>query len=97
MASSLQIGLKWLPLIFSRQLKVSSLTVKNPDILLVKNRAGKWNFSSLGNSASKSNTKPPASSTSAAELSVDKVEIQNGKLRFAQTNGRALGQQHAYE
>src|SRR5256714_4222113 len=96
-ASSLQIGLKWLPLIFSRQLKVSSLTVKNPDILLVKNRAGKWNFSSLGNSASKTNPKPPASSTSAAELSVDKVEIQNGKLRFAQINGRALGQQHAYE
>src|SRR5438270_3609022 len=62
-ASSLEIGLKWLPLIFSRQLKVSSLTVKNPDILLVRNRAGKWNFSSLGNSASKSNTKPPASST----------------------------------
>src|SRR5947209_12354317 len=95
-ASSLQIGLKWLPLIFSRQLKVSSLTVKNPDILLVKNRAGKWNFSNLGNAASKSSKSEPSSS-SATDFSVDKVEIQNGKIRFAQTNGRILGRQHAYE
>ena len=94
-ASSLQIGLKWLPLIFSRQLKVSSLTVKNPDILLVKNRAGKWNFSSLGNPASKSSPKP--SSSSAPDFSVDKFEIQNGKIRIAQTNGRTPGKQHAYE
>ena len=43
-APSLQIGLKWLPLIFSHQLKVSSLTVKDPDILLVSNHAGKWIF-----------------------------------------------------
>src|SRR5215467_9675864 len=50
-ASSLQIGLEWMPLIFSRQFKITSITLKNPDILLLKNGAGRWNYSSLGNSA----------------------------------------------
>src|SRR5215469_14413770 len=31
-ASSLQIGLQWMPLIFSRQFKIDSLTIKKPDI-----------------------------------------------------------------
>ncbi|HEV2961889.1 MAG TPA: AsmA family protein, partial [Candidatus Angelobacter sp.] len=52
-ASSLAIGLEWIPLIFSRQIKVSSLTIKNPDIVLLKNNAGRWNYSSLGNGSGK--------------------------------------------
>ena len=55
-ASSLQIGLEWMPLIFSRQVKVTSLTVKNPDVLLVKNNAGKWNFSTMGNAPAQTAT-----------------------------------------
>ncbi|HEY6969918.1 MAG TPA: AsmA family protein, partial [Candidatus Angelobacter sp.] len=96
-ASSLQIGLQWMPLIFSHQLKVSSLTLKNPDILLIKNASGKWNYSSLGNTAQNAKSKPETSSASSTDVSVDKLQIQNGKIRVAQMAGRSVGKEHAYE
>src|SRR5947207_6998952 len=94
-ASSLQIGLEWMPLIFSKQLKIDSLTVNKPDILLLKNGAGKWNYSSMGNSASK--TRGPAASDPPQEFSIAKFQIQDGKIRVAQTNGRTAGKEHVYE
>lgn len=97
-ASSLKIGLKLMPLIFSRELKVTSLTIENPDILLLKNGAGKWNYSSLGNTAGASEAKKtPSSSSSESDMSVDKLEIENGKIRVAQTNGRTVGKEHSYD
>src|SRR5438309_11793879 len=36
-ASSVKVGLELLPLIFSRQFKVTSLTVRKPEITLLKN------------------------------------------------------------
>lgn len=103
-ASSLKIGLKLIPLIFSRQFQVTSITIDSPDIRLLKNSAGKWNYSSLGNSANQSATSQPAKAkpsaspgSSESEFSVDKLAIQNGKIRVAQTNGRAVGKEHAYE
>ena len=47
-ASSVKVGVQLMPLIFSRQLKVTSLTVQKPDITLLKNAAGKWNYSTIG-------------------------------------------------
>ena len=94
-ASSLQIGLQWMPLIFSRQLKVNSLTVKKPDILLIKNNAGKWNFSSLGNSAAKPKTEK--SNDPAPAFSVDTFQIEDGKIRIAQSTGRGPGKEHVYD
>src|SRR5205085_2674087 len=51
-ASSVKIGVELMPLIFSKQLKVTSITVQKPDITLLKNSAGKWNYSTLGGSTS---------------------------------------------
>jgi AsmA protein len=110
-ASSLQIGLQLMPLIFSHQLKIDSLTIKKPDILLLKSATGKWNYSSLGNSASgsksSSNTKqdpkqasPPKSdsdSSAPADFSVSKFQIQDGKIRVAQVGARGIGKEHAYQ
>ena len=47
-ASSVKIGVELMPLIFSRQLKVTSITIQKPEITLLKNAAGKWNYSTLG-------------------------------------------------
>ena len=110
-ASSFQIGLEMMPLIFSRQLKINALTIKNPDILLVKNSAGKWNYSSLGNSAqsakpqtssssstsSGSKSSDSGSSNSSSDFSVDKFQIQDGKIRVAQATGHSMGKEHVYE
>jgi AsmA protein len=96
-ASSLQIGLQIMPLIFSHQLKIDSLTIKKPDIILLKNSAGRWNYSSLGNSSAPSKTKSPSDSSSAPDFTVDKFQIEDGKIRVAQVSSRGTGREHAYQ
>ena len=48
-AKSLKVGVELMPLIFSKTLKVTELTLDHPEISLMKSEDGqKWNFSSLG-------------------------------------------------
>jgi AsmA protein len=62
-AKSLTVGVEMIPLIFSRQLNVTELTLNQPEISLVKSENGeRWNFSSLGSNtaATSQETKAPA-------------------------------------
>lgn len=61
-ASSVKVGLRLAPLIFSRQLKVTSITVQKPEIVLLRNAAGKWNYSTLGATSSSNASGAPAGS-----------------------------------
>src|SRR6201997_3410851 len=48
-AKSLKVGVELIPLIFSKTLNVTDVTLNEPQISLVKSANGeKWNFSSLG-------------------------------------------------
>src|SRR5712671_113491 len=48
-AKSLSVGVQLIPLIFSKSLQVTDLTLNQPQISLVRSENGeKWNFSSLG-------------------------------------------------
>jgi AsmA protein len=83
---SLSVGVELLPLIFSKKLEVRSLTVKDPEVNLIRATNGTWNYSSLGGNAgaAKSATKSPApnpgSAPAAGALSVGKLSIENGKI-----------------
>src|SRR6266851_1174740 len=57
-AKSLKVGVEMMPLIFSRSLHVTGITIEQPEVSLVKNAEGKWNYSSLATSDSKAATKP---------------------------------------
>ena len=61
-AKSLKVGVELVPLIFSKTLNVTNLTLNQPEISLVKaENSDKWNFSSLGgNNKSKPATEAPA-------------------------------------
>src|SRR3954471_15040650 len=62
-AKSLKVGVEMIPLLFSRTLNVTNLTLDQPQINLVKSENGdKWNFSSLGgkNPSAPTNTQAPA-------------------------------------
>ena len=63
-AKSLKVGVELIPLIFSKSLNVTNLTLDQPQISLVKSEKGdKWNFSSLGGnntSAAKPGTSTPS-------------------------------------
>ena len=84
-ASSLQAGIELMPLILSRNLNVTGIVIDQPQIQLVHNQAGVWNFSSIGakSPAAPEPTSPPTGS-SAPSLSVADVKITNGRVSLAQ-------------
>jgi AsmA protein len=80
-AKSLKVGVELVPLIFSKTLNVTELTLNQPAIDLVHSENGeKWNFSSLGNkSSAEAKTATPTSSSN-PNLSVAKLNVNNGRL-----------------
>ena len=94
-AKSLKVGVELMPLIFSKQLNVTHILIDEPEITLLRNREGVWNFSSLGGAseaakkrpATPSTAKAPAAKSSGAtssgtpgNLTVAKLELTDGKV-----------------
>jgi AsmA protein len=50
-ASSVRVGVELLPLIFSKQVNVTEIVIDKPQVMLLKDASGKWNFSSIGGNA----------------------------------------------
>ena len=88
-AKSLKVGVELMPLIFSKALNITGVTIDTPQVTLLHNPAGVWNFSSLGGPAAKAQGKrPPAEKTAAPELSIAKLELKNGKITVGTTNSQ---------
>lgn len=67
-AKSLNVGVEMIPLIFSKQLNVTGITIDEPQVTLLKNPAGDWNYSSIGSTSggnSGGGTAPASSAPSA--------------------------------
>jgi AsmA protein len=110
-ASSVKVGVQLMPLIFSKQLKVTSVTIQKPDITLLKNAAGKWNYSTIGATAPKTAPEPSGKATpessgkpapepsgkSAPDVSVDKFEIAGGTVRVGHSSGHSAGKESVYQ
>lgn len=95
-AKSLDVGVEMMPLIFSRQLNISSFTIQDPEITLLHNANGTWNYSTLGAAGSKSATSAPAPAAGGAAprptapgFSVDKLTISNGKMIVGTVGSKA--------
>ncbi|MGA8762085.1 MAG: AsmA family protein [Candidatus Sulfotelmatobacter sp.] len=82
-AKSLKVGVELIPLIFSKSLHVTELTLKQPEISLLRSQdGGKWNFSSLGSRSAAA--KPVGqSSQSNPDLAVAKLNVNDGRLTLA--------------
>jgi AsmA protein len=80
-AKSLKVGVELRPLIFSKVLNITDLTLDQPQVLLLRNPSGTWNFSSLGGKSSA----PEAKSSSNPNLSVAKLDISNGRVTLGNT------------
>ncbi|HEX8814703.1 MAG TPA: AsmA family protein [Terriglobales bacterium] len=94
-AKTLDVGVEMKPLIFSRQLNVTNLTIEEPSVALIRNAEGKWNFSSIGGSNQASQVKPAQPAPAAAQgksapaagtnpnVSVAKLQIKNGTITMS--------------
>jgi AsmA protein len=96
-AKSLKVGVELMPLIFSKALHVTELTLDRPEITLLHAASGQWNFSSLGGGAKSS---APASSSSSGtsgsagqtNLTVNKLNVEDGRLSVGKANSSAKPQ-----
>src|SRR5467141_4512754 len=73
-----------MPLIFSKTLNVTGVTIDTPQVTLLHNGAGLLNYSSLGGAAAKSKS----SSNTSADLSIKKFELKNGIIIVGSTNSQ---------
>ena len=103
-AKSLGVGVELIPLIFSKSLQVTDITLVQPQVSLLKNAAGRWNFSSLGNKSGPESAPHPAPAEKAApperkpagdpppaanpNLAVGKLSVKNGTVTMANISTR---------
>lgn len=83
-AKSLAVAVKLLPLIFSRSVQVTGITLDHPELTLIHAPSGQWNFSSLGGKKTSS-----PSGGAGANVSVGKLKITNGRVTVQKTGGKA--------
>src|SRR3954468_18887737 len=80
-AKSLAIGVELWPLIASRQLHVTGLSIDQPAITLIQSSFGDWNFSKLGGARSTATpVAPVTASKKDMDLSVKLVKITGGRF-----------------
>jgi len=94
-AEGLKVSIALMPLILSRDLNVNGITVEKPNINLVQNAQGVWNFSGLGE-GSVSTTAPkaalaPNSSSQAAEpnFTVAHFKVSDGRVTIRRLGGKS--------
>src|SRR5258706_16080335 len=82
-AKSIKVGVELVPLPLRKDLNITNIVIDSPEVTLLRNPGGEWNYSSFGASASKSQGKqaaPPPQETqksaaNANEFSVEKLEL----------------------
>jgi len=99
-AKSLSVNLELFPLIFSRAIHVTGLTIDQPSVTLLRSQAGTWNFSTLGASQSQTKSASAASSSSpssssSTDLSVQSFSLKNGTIVVGNTGANAKS--HTYD
>jgi len=92
-AKDLKVGVELQPLIFSKSLRVTELTLDHPDVVLLRSKSGTWNFSTLGGKSGASRT--DKSSSSNPNLSVAKLNVKDGRVSVGSAN--SPGKLHVYD
>jgi AsmA protein len=88
-AKQVKVGVALLPLIFSKKLEVSSFTVTDPQVSLLRSPSGVWNFSTMGAGGSKTKSKD---ASAPANFSVEELKISNGTIVIGTTGGHGKTQ-----
>jgi AsmA protein len=91
-AKKVKVGVELIPLIFSQQLNVTEVSIVEPQVTLLKNPSGRWNFSSIGGNKSSSvpaESKPSSNGSNAAgALSIDRLTLEDGQITLGNTNSQ---------
>ena len=84
-AKSLKISIELWPLIASKILNITGLTIEKPEVVLMCNRQGKWNFSTLATGSSSQPVAAKPAGAAPPELRVAKLKIEKGRVTVGST------------
>ena len=84
-AKSVKVGVEVMPLILQKVINVTGITIDSPQVSLIRNGAGQWNYSTLG-SASASKASGPAGGP--PDFSVKKLELKDGTIVIGSTTSK---------
>ena len=88
-AKSLKIGVELMPLIFSKEINITEISLEQPQIALIKAANGTWNYSTLGGPSAKKTEQPKSGQAAPTNLSVGKLNINDGVLTVGSVNSKA--------
>ena len=85
-AKSLKVGVELIPLIFSKQINVTHVTLEKPQIALLKTSAGKWNFSTIGGVSGNKASESTSGESMPTSFSIAKLNVNHGTLSVGNAN-----------
>ena len=95
-AKSFRVGVELKPLIFSKSVRITGITLIQPEVNLIRSASGDWNFSRIGG---KPDTRPnetsSSSSPASSNISVKTIEITGGRITV--TRGGKLAKAYVYD
>jgi AsmA protein len=103
-ADALKVGVNVIPLIFSKTLQIRNITLTRPQVSLLRTPAGKWNFSTLGSSASQAASEsgaapqePGKPGASASTSNKSAAEPQSAQQKSAPSPGNESSSEQSLE
>jgi AsmA protein len=89
-AKEVKVGVGLMALIFSHRLEVSSFTVTDPQVSLLRSPSGQWNFSTMGAGGAKG--KKSENSSAPTNIAVAELKISNGTIVVGTTGSHQKAQ-----
>ncbi len=86
-AKALKVGVEVMPLLLHKTINVTGITIDSPQVSLIRNASGAWNYSTLGGAAAKSSS-PSGSSGAPPDFSVKKLELKDGSITIGSTKSQ---------
>ncbi len=89
-AKSLKIGIELKPLIFSKKVRITGVSLDRPAIALIRSSSGQWNFSDLGGkqAAKSEGASGNPGSFSGSDILIKQVKITNGRITMVEGRKR---------
>ncbi|HYK91554.1 MAG TPA: AsmA family protein [Acidobacteriota bacterium] len=90
-ARSLSVGVELKPLIFSREVRITGITLDQPEITLIHSAAGNWNFSTISSASTPAPVEkaaPKVGGQSDTKITVGQLKVTNGRVTVIRAGPR---------
>ncbi|MDR1728782.1 MAG: AsmA family protein [Acidobacteriota bacterium] len=83
-ADALDIGVELAPLVFSKKVHITSISLDRPSIVLRRSAKGEWNFADLGAKEAPTGKAGEAAPAAVAGVSIDRLTVTGGRVEIVE-------------